>query len=64
MPLTQEHIADALGLTTVHVNRTLGKLRQADLLDIHGRTLTLRDPAALAEIAGFDAEAVLEAVAT
>ena len=64
LPLTQEHIADALGLTTVHVNRTLGKLRQADLLDIHGRTLTVRDPAALAEIAGFDAEAVLEAVAT
>ena len=64
LPLTQEHIADALGLTTVHVNRTLRGLRQADLLDIHGRTLTVRDPTALAEIAGFDAEAVLQALST
>ena len=60
LPLTQEHIADALGLTTVHVNRTLRGLRQADLLEIRGRTLTVRDPAMLAEIAGFDIEAVLE----
>jgi len=60
LPLTQEHIADALGLTTVHVNRTLRGLRQADLLDISGRTLTVRDPAMLAEIAGFDVEAARE----
>ncbi len=60
LPLTQEHIADALGLTTVHVNRTLRGLRQAKLLDISGRTLTVRDAALLAEIAVFDAEAVLE----
>ena len=53
-----------MGLITGTVNRGLGKLRPADLLAIRGRTLTLRDPAALAEIAGFDAEAVLEAVAT
>ena len=60
LPLTQEHIADALGLTTVHVNRTLRGLRQAELLDIQGRTLTVRDPDMLAEIAGFDAEAARE----
>ena len=60
LPLTQEHIADALGLTTVHVNRTLRGLRQADLLEISGRTLTVRDPDMLAEIAGFDAEAARE----
>ena len=60
LPLTQEHIADALGLTTVHVNRTLRNLRQAKLLDIHGRVLTVLEPGQLAEVAGFDAEAVLD----
>ena len=58
--ITQEHIADALGLTTVHVNRTPRGLRQAELLDISGRTLTVHDPEQLTEIAGFDAEAALE----
>lgn len=33
-PLRQEDIADALGLTTAHVNRTLLKLRQLGLLEI------------------------------
>lgn len=60
LPLTQEHIADALGLTAVHVNRTLRGLRQSKLLGFQGRTLTIREPALLAEVAGFDAEAVLD----
>ena len=33
-PLRQEDIADALGLTTAHVNRTLLKLRRLGLLDL------------------------------
>lgn len=31
-PVRQEHIADALGLTTVYVNRTLDKLRRDDVI--------------------------------
>lgn len=64
LPLTQEHIADALGLTAVHVNRTLRGLRQSKLLGFQGRTLTIREPALLAEVAGFDAEAVLDRALT
>ncbi len=59
LPLTQEHIADALGLTTVHVNRTLRALREADLLAMRGRMLRILDPGALAKLAGFDPEIVL-----
>ena len=56
LPLTQEHIGDALGLTAVHVNRTLRKLREDGLLALKGRTLAILDPDGLAAIAGFDAE--------
>lgn len=59
LSLTQEHIADALGLTTVHVNRTLRALREADLLAMRGCTLSVVNPAALAEMAGFDPDVVL-----
>src|SRR6266571_4156414 len=37
MPLTQELIGDALGLSVPHVNRTLRKLREAGLVGIDGR---------------------------
>jgi CRP-like cAMP-binding protein len=41
LPLTQELIADALGLTTVHVNRTLRNLRQDKLIEVDGRSITI-----------------------
>ena len=48
LPLTQEMIADALGLTSVHVNRMLQQARRdGDVLWERGR-VTLPDPAALA----------------
>lgn len=51
-PLRQDHIGDALGLTSVHVCRTLGKLRKDGLVEIgHGR-LRILDADALAEDAG------------
>lgn len=53
-PLTQIVLADALGLTPVHVNRVLRKLRLAGAMEIGKGTLILADPAALARIAGFD----------
>lgn len=58
LPLTQEHIGDTLGLTSVHVNRTLRDLREKELLTLSNRTLRIVDPDGLAEIAGFEPETV------
>lgn len=54
LPLTQEELADALGLTPVHVNRVLQRLRKEGLITLEARLLTVEDPAALRETAGFD----------
>ena len=54
MPLTQTVLADALGLTPIHVNRVLRKLREAKVMELHGGELVVHDPARLASIAGFD----------
>lgn len=54
LPLTQEEIADATGLTSVHTNRTLGRLRRENLIELRGHILTVLDASALAEAAGFD----------
>lgn len=40
-PLTQVDLADATGLTPVHVNRTLQDLRREGLIELHGRKLTV-----------------------
>lgn len=54
MPLTQLVLADALGLTPVHVNRVLRVLREGGVMDFHGGSLVVHDPMRLAKIAGFD----------
>ncbi|WP_170300673.1 Crp/Fnr family transcriptional regulator [Rhodoplanes serenus] len=53
MPLTQETLADALGLSVVHVNRTLQQLRRERLIELKAASLRLIDPPALAAIADF-----------
>ena len=40
-PLTQADLADATGLSKVHVNRTLQELRLAGLIILKGKTLTV-----------------------
>jgi CRP-like cAMP-binding protein len=40
-PLRQHQIADATGLTPVHVSRVLGNFRRKGLIDINGRSLTI-----------------------
>ena len=60
LPLAQEHIGDALGLTAVHVNRTLRGLRESGLVLVGGGTLRILDPDALAEVAGFDSEVLFQ----
>lgn len=53
-PITQEQLADALGLTSVHVNRTMQQLRGEGLIATANRTMTLTDVAALRRMCGFD----------
>jgi len=53
LPLTQEVLADVLGLSIVHVNRTLQHLRRDHLIEVTGPRVVLLDPAALTIIADF-----------
>jgi CRP/FNR family transcriptional regulator, anaerobic regulatory protein len=53
-PARQEHIADALGLTTVYVNRTLDRLRRSGIIQFNRNHMTVRDIKALQEIAEFE----------
>lgn len=52
LPLTQTGLGDTLGLSTVHVNRTLQDLRARRLITFKGGVLTVHDLPAL-EAAGF-----------
>ncbi len=54
IPLTQQDIADALGMTSVHVNRVVQKLRANHLVEIRKGSLILRDPQGLARLCDFD----------
>lgn len=54
MPLTQSDLADALGQTAVHINRTLKELRGMGLITLCKRRLTIHDPDVLADLAHFD----------
>lgn len=53
LPLTQDQLADATGLTPVHVNRTLQRLRTEHLVEIGSGTLMIPDIKALREACGF-----------
>jgi CRP-like cAMP-binding protein len=53
-PLTQYELADALGLTAIHVNRVIRHLREQGLASIEHRRVTIHDSEALATVAEFD----------
>ena len=55
IPITQGQIADFLGITPVHFNRSLAVLRSRGTIAMNGRTLSILDPRRLMEIADFDA---------
>jgi CRP-like cAMP-binding protein len=55
-PLKQEDIADTLGLSTIHVNRTLHAFKQEGLLAIHKHELIILDYEALFTLAGSEFE--------
>ena len=54
-PITQTDLADATGLTPVHVNRMLQRLREEKLIAVEGKRWTVLDPAGLRKAAQFEA---------
>jgi CRP-like cAMP-binding protein len=54
LPMTQEEIADATGLTGVHVNRMLRALEEAGVIERTRRRVRIVDWAGMREIADFD----------
>ncbi|WP_342153278.1 Crp/Fnr family transcriptional regulator [Methylorubrum sp. SB2] len=63
LPLTQVDLADATGMTTVHVNRSLRSLRKRKLIDGKGRRIEVLDVAGLRKLAAFDPGYLHRAVA-
>lgn len=53
-PISQIVLADALGMTPVHVNRLLKALGTAGAMSIKRGNLLVMDPLKLVQIAGFD----------
>jgi len=59
-PLTQQHIADVLGLSLVHTNKSLAKLRRLGMFEQTNGMLLLTNPRALENLAQyFEEEAPL-----
>jgi CRP-like cAMP-binding protein len=54
VPITQTEIGDALGLTTVHVNRTLKTIREGGLATLSDGVLRVLDWEALKTVGEFD----------
>lgn len=54
LPATQQQLADAAGLTPVHVNRTLQDIRAQGLLTFVNQRVEIRSWERLAEVAEFD----------
>ncbi|RYG86155.1 MAG: Crp/Fnr family transcriptional regulator [Alphaproteobacteria bacterium] len=53
-PVTQEQLADATGMTSVHVNRSLRQLREEGLVSVCRGTVQIHDWNALAARGDFD----------
>ena len=54
-PLTQAHLADATGLTSVHVNRTLKAMRETGVVTVSNKMVRIFDWPELARLGDFDA---------
>jgi CRP-like cAMP-binding protein len=54
LPLTQDHLADLLGLTSIHVNRVLRRLKRDNLVSVEGRRIGLLSTERLHCIADYD----------
>lgn len=56
LPLTQFDLAECLGLTAIHVNRTLRELRMNRLVTFRNKTVVIENFAGLAKLAEFDSD--------
>lgn len=54
LPLTQEELGDTLGLTPVHVNRVLQRMRSDGLISLERGALTIHDYRRLEDASGFN----------
>ncbi|UDL95260.1 Crp/Fnr family transcriptional regulator [Lichenihabitans sp. PAMC28606] len=54
LPMTQEELADTMGLSTIHVNRTLQQLRYDGFITFKAGVLDIIDVAKLAAFSGFN----------
>jgi CRP-like cAMP-binding protein len=55
LPVTQYHLADTVGYSLVHTNKTLQRLRQAGCFEWQGNNFELLDEKKLAAAARYDA---------
>lgn len=53
IPITQQHVADTLGLSIVHTNKTLRKLSDLQLIRWHDRACEVLDEGGLLDVAGW-----------
>ena len=54
LPMNQNELGDAMGLSLVHVNRTLQELRREGLIEWQGDQVRILDRQALGRVAEFD----------
>ena len=59
LPLTQSQLGDVLGVTPVHLNRSLQSLRQDELVAMNAREVRIIDREGLEHVAEFDPEYLL-----
>lgn len=55
-PLTQLDLAEACGITAIHVNRTVRQLRETSVLRFKSGVVDVLDPARLKQLAEFDGD--------
>lgn len=54
IPISQIVLADALGMTPVHINRMLRDLREQKIIAMRRGCISILNPEVLAKVAGFD----------
>ncbi len=53
-PIRQEHIADILGLSSIHVNRSMNELKRHGYIEYNRSSLTILDKEKLLSLANFN----------
>ena len=54
VPLTQEQLGDTMGLTSIHINRMIKRMRDEELIEVQNKRLRILDIERLREVAGYD----------